>query len=176
MPLLAWEEMRLPTVNKIFIRRTDLTMGRNVMVKGVFMVRCQRCYGEVGSSRRFYSWSKAYHAFRFMSSFLGYDWVSIEYYAPHQSARHIVSWLIMPFGFRVRWFEGKWESLDQSSPNYPFHHYENGFVDVPDYVFGNEGYLFDGFQGDLDDDLELMPWLEHMSLGCHDLDPLFDFE
>lgn len=81
MALLAWEEMRHQTVNKIFIRRMDFTMRRNgVVTKGRFdLIWSETAEGSMTICDSFKDWRSAYLAFRYHASFCSHGYVNLRF-------------------------------------------------------------------------------------------------
>ncbi len=115
MALLAWEEMRLSTLNKIFIRRMDFTMRKNgIVTVGRFEVSWSVAVDSPDVYTDFFhDWYSAYHAFRYHSSFLGRGYVSVLFRPDLRSPARNLVWRILQEGqVCIKWYEGRVSFLE----------------------------------------------------------------
>lgn len=117
MALLAWEVVRLSTLNKIFILAHDITMTKYGMVKrGYFVVSwCSSSFLEDEMHiEKYHSWEDAYHSFRF-HVFLGHGHVALGYSSFAGGIYHssdilcFLRWRDVP---SYRWYHGEWSDLE----------------------------------------------------------------
>lgn len=80
MALLAWEVVRLSTLNKIFILAHEITMGTfGIVMDGFFrLYLCNYC-GDCPEIEEFSDWGSVYSEFRYHVSFLGWHYGCIVY-------------------------------------------------------------------------------------------------
>lgn len=117
MALLAWEEVRLPTLNKIFILAHEITMEDFRIVRQAFVVSWEDPVTKETESTTFVRWKDAYHMFRFFASFLRYDYVSLYYdpFTRHQVPVVRVVRNFFDYPDAVSWYSSKWMPLEGRS-------------------------------------------------------------
>lgn len=123
MALLAWEEMRLQSVNKIFIRRIDFTMGKNrvVITRRFYVTWKEAINSRLTFTDVFYDWYSAYRAFRFHSSFCGHYYAALRFNPMSDSLRdNIVYRVRLKTCTWCRWYDGdlQIESILAPEPDY----------------------------------------------------------
>lgn len=115
MTLFAWEEVRLSTLNKIFILAHEITMVDFGIVRQAFVVSWENPVTKETESASFVRWKDAYHVFRFYASFLRYDYVSL-YYDPFSGVHQVPVVRVVRNFFdypdSVSWYSSKWISLE----------------------------------------------------------------
>lgn len=81
MALLAWEVVRLSTLNKIFILAHDITMTKNgVVTAGRFdVIWSETAEGSMTICDSFNDWRSAYSAFRYHASYCGHGYVNLRF-------------------------------------------------------------------------------------------------
>lgn len=109
MALLAWEVVRLSTLNKIFIRRMDFTMRKNAVVtKGQFhVIWSETAESSLVIQDSFSDWYSAYRAFRYHVSFCGHEYVSLRYSSDLFSPTISIVWYLCEHGqVGIKWYDG----------------------------------------------------------------------